>query len=138
MLTLNRSEKTSALDYANLNTSIEETFTAIDRFEWQAVDELRLMQDFRYDFDGGHIRFEDYCKSELTKHGGYRRIRDLLGAKKVVDTLPEELRGKIPKPSQTRPLRPLVKTPNKLHEVVAMPAAGGAIASQEKPFPTGD
>ncbi|WP_435025885.1 hypothetical protein [Nostoc sp. CALU 1950] len=65
----------------------------------------------------------------MTKHGGYRRVRDLLSAKKVVDTLPEELRDKITKPSQTRSLLRLVKTPDKLEQAVA-------IASQEKPFPT--
>lgn len=128
MLTLD-SEQTTALDYSNLNTSIQETFTAIDRFEWQASDELRLMRDKSYYQDGGHLSFEDYCESELTKHGGYRRVRDLLSAKKVVDTLPEELRVKITKPSQTRPLLRLVKTPDKLQEVVA-------IAAKEKPFPT--
>jgi hypothetical protein len=53
----------------------------------------------------------------------------LLSAKKVVDTLPEELRVKITKPSQTRSLLKLVKTFDKLHEAVA-------IAAQEKPFPT--
>ncbi|MBD2248434.1 hypothetical protein H6G26_34370 [Nostoc sp. FACHB-888] len=120
---------TSLLDYGVVNTSIQETFTAIDRFEWQASDELRLMRDKGYYEDGGHKSFEAYCESELTKHGGYRRVRDLLSAKKVVDTLPEELREKITKPSQTRPLLRLVKTPDKLQEVVA-------IAAQEKPFPT--
>ncbi|MBN3947143.1 MAG: hypothetical protein HWQ38_11950 [Nostoc sp. NMS7] len=128
MLTLD-SEQTTALDYSNLNTSIQETFTAIDRFEWQASDELRLMRDKGYYQDGGHKSFEAYCESELTKHGGYRRVRDLLSAKKVVDTLPEELKDKTTKPSQTRPLLRLVKTPDKLNEVVA-------IAAKEKPFPT--
>ncbi|WP_292706460.1 MULTISPECIES: hypothetical protein [unclassified Nostoc] len=120
---------TSLLDYGVVNTSIQETFTAIDRFEWQASDELRLMRDKGYYEDGGHKSFEAYCENELTKHGGYRRVRDLLSAKKVVDTLPEELREKITKPSQTRPLLRLVKTPDKLQEVVA-------IAAKEKPFPT--
>ncbi|WP_242054370.1 hypothetical protein [Nostoc sp. FACHB-888] len=69
------------------------------------------------------------ARYELTKHGGYRRVRDLLSAKKVVDTLPEELREKITKPSQTRSLLRLVKTPDKLNEAVA-------IAAKEKPFPT--
>ncbi len=128
MLTLHR-EQTTALDYSVVNTSIQETFTAIDRFEWQASDELRLMRDKGYYEDGGYKSFEDYCESELTKHGGYRRVRDLLSAKKVVDTLPEELREKITKPSQTRSLLRLVKTPDKLHEAVA-------IAAKEKPFPT--
>ncbi|MBD2513112.1 hypothetical protein H6G91_39150 [Nostoc muscorum FACHB-395] len=128
MLTLDR-ERTTALDYSVVNTSIQETFTAIDRFEWQAIDELRLMRDNHYYKDGGYLSFEDYCGKELIKHGGYRRVRDLLSAKKVVDTLPEELREKITKPSQTRSLLRLVKTPDKLQEAVA-------IASQEKPFPT--
>ena len=128
MLTLD-TEQTTALDYSVVNTSIQETFTAIDRFEWQAIDELRLMRDNHYYFDGGYLSFEDYCEKELIKYGGYRRVRDLLSAKRVVDTLPEELRGKITKPSQTRPLLKLVKTPDKLNEAVA-------IAAKEKPFPT--
>ncbi|MCW5318045.1 hypothetical protein GTQ43_31050 [Nostoc sp. KVJ3] len=128
MLTLDR-EQTTALDYSVVNTSIQETFTAIDRFEWQAIDELRLMRDNHYYEDGGHVSFEEYCENELTKHGGYRRVRDLLSAKKVVDTLPEELRVKITKPSQTRSLLRLVKTPDKLEQAVA-------IAAKEKPFPT--
>ncbi|QLE53901.1 hypothetical protein FD724_39005 (plasmid) [Nostoc sp. C057] len=129
MLTLNRSETTSALDYNILNTSIQDTFAAIDRFEWQAIEELRVMRNNGYYSDAGYASFEDYCEKELTKHGGYRRVRDLLSAKKVVDTLPEELREKITKPSQTRPLLRLAKTPDKLHEAVA-------IAAKEKPFPT--
>ena len=129
MLTLNRSETTSALDYNILNTSIQDTFAAIDRFEWQAIEELRVMRNNGYYSDAGYASFEDYCEKELTKHGGYRRVRDLLSAKKVVDNLPEELREKITKPSQTRSLLRLVKTPDKLHEAVA-------IAAKEKPFPT--
>jgi hypothetical protein len=128
MLTLH-SEQTTALDYSVVNTSIQETFTAIDRFEWQAIEELRVMRDNGYYSDAGYTSFEDYCEKELTKHGGYRRVRDLLSAKKVVDTLPEELREKITKPSQTRSLLRLVKTPDKLEQAVA-------IAAKEKPFPT--
>ncbi|MEH2039195.1 hypothetical protein [Nostoc sp.] len=128
MLTLDR-EQTTALDYSVVNTSIQETFTAIDRFEWQAIDELRLMRDNHYYKDGGYLSFEEYCENELTKHGGYRRVRDLLSAKKVVDTLPESLKDKITKPSQTRSLLRLVKTPDKLEQAVA-------IAAKEKLFPT--
>ncbi|MEH2436072.1 MAG: hypothetical protein V7K25_17780 [Nostoc sp.] len=128
MLTL-EPEQTTTLDYSVVNASIQETFTAIDKFEWQAIDELRLMRDNHYYSDGGHESFKDYCENELTKHGGYRRVRDLLSAKKVVDTLSEELRVKITKPSQTRPLLRLVKTPDKLEQAVA-------IAAKEKPFPT--
>nr|WP_243458510.1 hypothetical protein [Nostoc sp. UIC 10630] len=75
------------------------------------------------------VNTDCFYQNKLTKHGGYRRVRDLLSAKKVVDTLPEELRVKITKPSQTRSLLRLVKTPDKLEQAVA-------IASQEKPFPT--
>lgn len=128
MLTQDR-ETNRAVDYANLNSSIQETFADIDRFEWQAIEELSVMRDNCYYFDAGHKSFEDYCENELTKHGGYRRVRDLLSAKKVVDTLPIELRAHITKPSQTRFLLRLVKTPDKLQEVVAM-------AAKEKPFPT--
>ena len=129
MLTLNRSETTSALDYNILNTSIQDTFAAIDRFEWQAIEELRVMRNNGYYSDAGYASFEDYCEKELTKYGGYRRVRDLLSAKKVVDTLPEELKDKITKPSQTRSLLRLLKTPDKLEQAVA-------IAAKEKPFPT--
>ncbi|HYX17915.1 MAG TPA: hypothetical protein VE944_26855 [Nostoc sp.] len=45
----------------------------------------------------------------------------------MVETLPEDFRDKITKPSQTRPLLRLVKTPDKLQQAVA-------IAAQEKPF----
>nr|WP_318780356.1 hypothetical protein [Atlanticothrix silvestris] len=128
MLTL-EPEAISTLDYNNLNISIHETFAAIDRFEWQASDELRLMRDNGYFQDGAYTSFEDYCESELTKHGGYRRVKDLFAAKRVVDILPDELKDKITKPSQTRPLLKLVKTPDKLQQAVA-------IAAQEKPFPT--
>ncbi|AUB44720.1 ATPase involved in DNA repair (plasmid) [Nostoc flagelliforme CCNUN1] len=129
MLTLDCSETTSAIDYSNLNISIQETFAAIDRFEWQVSDELRLMRDNKYYRDGTYTSFEDYCESELTKHGGYRKVKDLFAAKRVVETLPEDLRGKITKPSQTRSLLRLVKTPDKLQEAVV-------IAAKEKPFPT--
>jgi hypothetical protein len=121
--------ETSTLDYTNLNISIQETFAAIDRFEWQASDELRLMRDNGYFQDGAYTSFEDYCESELTKHGGYRRVKELFAAKRVVDILPDELKDKITKPSQTRPLLRLVKTPDKLQQAVA-------IAAQEKTFPT--
>ncbi|AUB44363.1 ATPase involved in DNA repair (plasmid) [Nostoc flagelliforme CCNUN1] len=128
MLTL-EAEQTSALDYTKLNNGIQDTFAAIDRFEWQAIEELRLMRDNGYYKDAAYNSFEDYCEKELTKYGGYRRVRDLLSASKVRDTLPESLKDKITKPSQARPLLKLVKTPDKLEQAVA-------IASQEKPFPT--
>ena len=129
MLILNCSDTKPALDYPTLNTSIKDTFAAIDRFEWQAIEELRLMHDNSYYKNAGYKSFEDYCEKELIKHGGYRRIRDLLSASKVRDTLPEELKAHITKPSQTRPLLRLVKTPDKLEQAVA-------IAAKEKPFPT--
>jgi hypothetical protein len=119
----------SALDYNNLNHSIKETFTAIDRFEWQAADDLRLLRDNHCYRDAGYTCFQAYCENELTKYGGYRRVRDLLSAKKVIDTLPQDLKAHITKSSQTRSLLRLVKTPEKLEQAVA-------IASQEKPFPT--
>ncbi|MEA5566657.1 hypothetical protein [Anabaena sp. UHCC 0399] len=128
MLTLDR-EQISVPSYSILNDSIKETFAAIDRFEWQAIEELRLMLDNSYYKEAGYKSFDSYCDQELTKYGGYRRVRDLIAAKRVVDTLPDELKDKITKPSQTRPLLRLVKTPDKLHEAVA-------IAAKEKPFPT--
>lgn len=129
MLTLEREQTTLPPDYANLNTSIKDTFAAIDRFEWQAIEELRVMRDNGYYSDAGYASFEDYCEKELTKHGGYRRVRGLLSASKVRDTLPEQLKDKITKPSQTRSLLRLIKTPDKLQQAVE-------IASEQKPFPT--
>ncbi|MBE9054268.1 hypothetical protein IQ243_28530, partial [Nostocales cyanobacterium LEGE 11386] len=53
MLTL-KPETTSALDYSNLNHSIQETFAAIDRFEWQAVDEILQMREQQIYREGGY------------------------------------------------------------------------------------
>ncbi|WP_308189268.1 hypothetical protein [Nostoc mirabile] len=66
MLTLNRSETTLALDYSNLNTSIQETFTAIDRFECFAVDEILLMREQQLYLKAGYKSFEEYCQHELS------------------------------------------------------------------------
>lgn len=98
MLTLETEQTTLPSDYTNLNTSIQDTFAAIDRFEWQAIEELIVMRDNGYYSDAGYTSFEDYCEKELIKYGGYRRVRDLLSASKVRDTLPEELKDKITKP----------------------------------------
>ncbi|MDM9580043.1 hypothetical protein [Nostoc sp. GT001] len=127
MLTLNRSETTSALDYNNLNTSIQETFTAIDRFEWQAVDEILLMREQQLYLQAGYKSFEEYCQRELYAWGGYRRINQLLGAKKVIDVV-GELGGHIKNERQARPLLRLVKEPEKLKQAVA-------IALKDNPSP---
>ncbi|WP_414573232.1 hypothetical protein [Nostoc sp. CCY 9925] len=127
MLTLNRSETTSALDYNNLNTSIQETFTAIDRFEWQAVDEILQMREQQLYLQAGYKSFEEYCQRELYAWGGYRRINQLLGAKKVIDTV-GELGGHIKNERQARPLLRLVKEPEKLKQAVA-------IALKDNPSP---
>ena len=127
MLTLNRSETTSALDYSNLNTSIQETFTAIDRFEWQAVDEILQMREQQLYLQAGYKNFEEYCQRELYAWGGYRRINQLLGAKKVIDAV-GELGGHIKNERQARPLLRLVKEPEKLKQAVA-------IALKDNPSP---
>ncbi|WP_242072275.1 hypothetical protein [Nostoc sp. FACHB-110] len=88
MLTLDR-EQTSAPSYKILNDSIKETFTAIDRFEWQAVDEILQMREQQLYREVGYQSFEEYCQAELSAWGGYRRINQLLGAKKVRDTADE-------------------------------------------------
>ncbi|MEH2103602.1 MAG: hypothetical protein V7K76_28480 [Nostoc sp.] len=118
MLTLEK-EKTSALDYSNLNTSIQETFTAIDRFEWQAVDEILQMREQQLYLQAGYKSFEEYCQRELYAWGGYRRINQLLGAKKVIDAV-GELGGHIKNERQARPLLRLVKEPEKLKQAVAI------------------
>ncbi|MBD2535251.1 hypothetical protein H6G97_39920 [Nostoc flagelliforme FACHB-838] len=121
------SKKTSALDYANLNTSIQETFTAIDRFEWQAVDEILQMREQQLYLQAGYKNFEEYCQRELCVWGGYRRINQLLGAKKVIDAV-GELGGHIKNERQARPLLRLVKEPEKLKQAVA-------IALKDNPSP---
>ncbi|MDZ8140132.1 MAG: hypothetical protein RM049_33390 [Nostoc sp. DedQUE04] len=118
MLTLDR-EQTTALDYSNLNTSIQETFTAIDRFEWQAVDEILQMREQQLYLQAGYKNFEEYCQRELYAWGGYRRINQLLGAKKVIDAV-SELGGYIKNERQARPLLRLVKEPEKLKQAVAI------------------
>ncbi|MBE8969120.1 hypothetical protein IQ277_23720 [Nostocales cyanobacterium LEGE 12452] len=126
MLTLDR-EQTTALDYSVVNTSIQETFTAIDRFEWQAVDEILQMREQQLYLQAGYKNFEEYCQRELCVWGGYRRINQLLGAKKVIDAV-GELGGHIKNERQARPLLRLVKEPEKLKQAVA-------IALQDNPSP---
>ncbi|MBD2440588.1 hypothetical protein [Nostoc sp. FACHB-110] len=125
MLTL---EKTSTLPYSVLNSSIKETFTAIDRFEWQAVDEILEMRDQQLYREAGYKSFEEYCSSELSAWGGYRRINQLLGAKKVRDTA-DELGEHIKNERQARSLLRLVKEPDKLKQAVV-------IALSENPSPS--
>jgi cell fate (sporulation/competence/biofilm development) regulator YmcA (YheA/YmcA/DUF963 family) len=118
MLTLEK-EQTTALDYSVVNTSIQETFTAIDRFEWQAVDEILLMREQQLYLQAGYKNFEEYCQHELYAWGGYRRINQLLGAKKVIDAV-GELGGHIKNERQARPLLRLVKEPEKLKAAVTL------------------
>lgn len=127
MLTLDR-EQTSATSYNILNTSIKETFTAIDRFEWQAVDEMLEMRDQQLYREAGYKSFEEYCQAELSAWGGYRRINQLLGAKKVIDAA-DELGEHIRNERQARSLVRLVKEPEKLKQAVA-------IALQQNPSPS--
>ncbi|WP_026736255.1 hypothetical protein [Fischerella sp. PCC 9605] len=127
MLTL-LSEKTSTPDYGVLNSSIKETFTAIDRFEWQAIDEILQMREEQIYREVGYKTFEEYCQRELYAWGGYRRINQLLGAKKVIDAV-GELGEHIKNERQARPLLHLVKEPEKLKTAVA-------IALKENPSPS--
>ncbi|MBD2616378.1 hypothetical protein H6G94_35010 [Nostoc punctiforme FACHB-252] len=127
MLTLDR-EKTSAPSYSILNDSIKETFTAIDRFEWQTVDEILQMRENQLYREAGYKTFEQYCQAELAAWGGYRRINQLLGAKKVKDTA-DELGEHIKNERQARSLLRLVKEPEKLKAAVA-------IALEENPSPS--
>ncbi|MHC5917388.1 MAG: hypothetical protein ACYTXE_41860 [Nostoc sp.] len=126
MLTL-EAEHTSALDYTKLNNGIQDTFAAIDRFEWQAVDEILLMREQQLYLQAGYKSFEEYCQRELCAWGGYRRINQLLGAKKVIDAV-GELGGHIKNERQARPLLRLVKEPEKLKQAVA-------IALKDNPSP---
>ena len=127
-LSAESSKQTSTFDYSNLNTSIQETFAAIDRFEWQAVDEILQMREQQLYLQAGYKNFEEYCQRELYAWGGYRRINQLLGAKKVIDAV-GELGGHIKNERQARPLLRLVKEPEKLKQAVA-------IALEENPSPS--
>lgn len=125
---IGNSKPIPALDYSNLNTSIKETFAAIDRFEWQAVDEILQMREREIYLDGGYKNFEEYCQAELSAWGGYRRINQLLGAKKVIEAA-GEFGGHIKNERQSRPLLRLVKEPEKLKQALA-------IALEDNPSPS--
>lgn len=127
MLTL-EAKQASATSYGIINSSIKETFTALDRFERQAVGEILQMRDSELYLKAGYTSFKEYCQAELSAWGGYRRITQLLGAKKVIDTV-GELGQHIKNERQARPLLRLVKEPDKLREAVA-------IAVKENPSPS--
>ncbi|MBE9039079.1 hypothetical protein [aff. Roholtiella sp. LEGE 12411] len=129
MLTLDRSETTSTLNYSKLNSSIQETFTAIDRFEWQAVDEIMQMREQQLYLQAGYKNFEEYCQAELSAWGGYRRINQLLGAKTVIDAS-GELGKHIKNERQARPLVRLAKEPEKLKSAVALALEGNSSPSE--------
>ncbi|MCC5660287.1 hypothetical protein LC608_25585 [Nostoc sp. XA010] len=113
MLTLDREETKSALDYDDLNSSIKDTFATIDQFELQAVEQIRLMHDERMYRIAGYKNFSEYCQGELHIYGGYRRINQLLGASKVI-VAAGELGPQIKNERQARPLLRLAKEPEKL------------------------
>ena len=113
MLTLNREESKSALHYDDLNSSIKDTFAAIDQFELQAVELFRVMHDEQMYRIAGYKNFEQYCQGELHVYGGYRRINQLLGASKVI-VAAGELGSQIKNERQARPLLRLAKEPEKL------------------------
>ncbi|WP_375513237.1 hypothetical protein [uncultured Nostoc sp.] len=113
MLTLDREETKSALHYDDLNSSIKDTFAALDRFELQAVEQIRLMHDEQMYRIAGYKNFSEYCQGELHIYGGYRRINQLLGASKVI-VAAGELGSQIKNERQARPLLRLAKQPEKL------------------------
>ncbi|MBD2534019.1 hypothetical protein H6G97_32565 [Nostoc flagelliforme FACHB-838] len=57
--------------------------------------------------EAGYKNFEEYCQSELSAWGDYRRINQLLGAKKVIDIV-GKLGGHIRNERQACPLLRLV------------------------------
>ncbi|MEH2323886.1 MAG: hypothetical protein V7K32_09980, partial [Nostoc sp.] len=127
MLTQDRVKTTSPLDYTNLNTSIQETFAAIDRFSSFAVDEILQMKTQQIYLQGNYQNFEEYCQSELSAWGGYRRINQLLGAKRVIDAA-GEFGEHIKNERQARTLMRLVSEPELLKLAVSE-------ALQENPYP---
>ncbi|MCC5632864.1 hypothetical protein LC613_35555 [Nostoc sphaeroides CHAB 2801] len=112
MLTLDR-EILGELDYDDLNSSIKDTFAALDRFELQAVEQIRLMHDEQMYRIAGYKNFSEYCQGELHIYGGYRRINQLLGASKVI-VAAGEFGSQIKNERQARPLLRLAKEPEKL------------------------
>ncbi|MBE9038824.1 hypothetical protein [aff. Roholtiella sp. LEGE 12411] len=128
MLTLDRKQST-AIDYDLINSSIKETFTAIDRFESQAVDEILLMREQHIYKDAGYQNFEEYCTGELSAWGGYRRINQLLGAHKVI-VAAGELGEHIKNERQARSLLRLAKEPEKLKQAVAIALEGNSSPSE--------
>ncbi|MCC5670849.1 hypothetical protein LC653_45645 [Nostoc sp. CHAB 5784] len=85
------------------------------------------MREQQLYLQAGYKNFEEYCQRELYAWGEYRRINQLLGAKKVIDAV-GELGGHIKNERQARPLLRLVKQPDKLKQAVA-------IALEENPSP---
>ncbi|MHC5748811.1 MAG: short coiled-coil protein, partial [Nostoc sp.] len=86
------------------------------------------MREQQLYLQAGYKNFEEYCQRELCVWGGYRRINQLLGAKKVIDAV-GELGGHIKNERQARPLLRLVKEPEKLKQAIA-------IALKENPDPS--
>lgn len=119
MLTLDTEETKSALHYDDLNSSIKDTFAAIDQFELQAVEQIRLMHDERMYRIARYKNFEQYCQGELHVYGGYRRINQLLGASKVI-VAAGELGSQIKNERQARPLLRLAKEPEKLIAAITL------------------
>jgi hypothetical protein len=126
MLTLDR-ESLGAFHYDDLNSSIKDTFAAIDQFELQAVEQIRLMHDERMYRIAGYKNFEQYCQGELHVYGGYRRINQLLGASKVI-VAAGELGPQIKNERQARPLLRLAKEPEKLIAAITL-----ALSSNPEP-----
>lgn len=116
--------------FSALSASIKEDFSKLRDIEWELADKLKILEEERLYLDGGYQSFEDYCQAELSGDDGYRKARDLLNAKRVRDSVPDgRLKSLISKPSHTRPLLKLVRTPEKISEAVE-------IASQNNPTPT--
>ena len=118
MLTLDR-ETLGELHYDDLNSSIKDTFAALDRFELQAVELCRLMHDEQMYRIAGYKNFSEYCQGELHIYGGYRRINQLLGASKVI-VAAGELGSQIKNERQARPLLRLAKEPEKLIAAITL------------------
>ncbi|MCC5619322.1 hypothetical protein LC605_30510, partial [Nostoc sp. CHAB 5836] len=112
-------QPTSAQDYDVLNTSIKDTFAAIDRLELQAIEQIRVMRDQQLYTVAGYKNFEKYCQGELHIYGGYRRINQLLGVLIVIRAA-GELGSHIKNERQARPLLRLAKEPEKLHLAITL------------------
>ncbi|MBN3948376.1 MAG: hypothetical protein HWQ38_18755 [Nostoc sp. NMS7] len=114
--------------FPTLSDGIKQRFTTIekttDQLEWENYDDLRIMRDGHIYKEGGFSSFQEYCETDLSQWGGYRRVNQLIQAKEVRNALRgTELEGAVTNERQARPVAKLLKFPDKadkIRQVVAL------------------